>query len=82
MIRIEITCDHAEEPRARDAKAPCASTRGRSLAIDSVGVMSDASRAVERVVREQGWHRWIIPSLGRRKGFICANCYRRAKGEI
>jgi hypothetical protein len=82
VIRIEITCDHAEEPRARDAKHPCDSTRNRNLSVDAVGVMDDAVKAVRRVAVERGWHRWIIAALGRRQGYICGNCHRRAKGEI
>lgn len=82
MIRIEITCDLSDQPRARDARHPCDSTRGRSLAIDSIGVMADVKRAVDREVQKRGWKQWLIPALGRRKGYVCANCYRRAKGEI
>lgn len=82
MIRIEITCDHSQEPRARDVKHPCDSTRNRSLAIDGVGTMDDAIKAVRRVSVERGWHRWAIPAMGRRMGYICGSCHRRAKGEI
>ena len=57
MIRIEITCDHAEEPRSRDAKNPCDSTRNRSLSVDVVGTMDDAIKAVRRVAVERGWFR-------------------------
>lgn len=82
MIRIEIVCDHATEPRAHDAKHPCESLRNRSLAIDEIGTIDDARREVDRQVNARGWKRWIIPSLGRRKGYVCGPCYRRAKGEI
>lgn len=82
MIRIEITCDHSQEPRAHDAKHPCDSTRNRSLAVDAVGTMEDAVRAVRRVALERGWHRALMPNLGRRMGYVCPNCHRRMKGEF
>jgi len=82
MIRLEVTCDFSDQPRARDVKHPCESLRGRSLAVDSIGVIADAQRALERAVEKRGWKRWIIPALGRRKGYICGPCYARAKGDV
>ena len=82
MIRIEITCANVEEPRARDSKHPCDSTRNRSLAVDVVGTMDDAARAVKRAGIERGWARVQIQAVGRRLGYVCGNCHRRMKGEI
>jgi hypothetical protein len=82
VIRIEITCDHADQPRARDVKNPCDSTRKRSLDVDVVGTMDDAVKAVRRVAQERGWQRVPIQAIGRRLGYICGNCHRRHKGEI
>ena len=82
MIRIEITCDHSDQPRAHDARHPCDSTRNRNLSVDAVGTMDDAARAVRRVAADRGWHRALIPALGRRMGYVCNNCQRRHRGEI
>lgn len=82
MIRMEIVCGHSEEPRARDAKAPCDSNRGRSLALDANATLEEAVNRLKRHATAQGWKLWILPALGRRKGYICGNCYRRAKGDI
>jgi hypothetical protein len=82
MIRIEITCGHADQPRARDAKHPCDSTRGRPLQVDSHGVMEEAVKAVKRQADERGWTRLALPALGRRLGYVCRNCRRRHDGEI
>lgn len=82
MIRIEITCDHSTENRARDAKHPCDSTRGRPLCVDAIGTMDEATKAVKRIAEKQNWHRIPIAAIGRRLGFVCNNCYRRFKGEI
>lgn len=82
MIRIEVICAHAEQPRARDTKAPCDSTRNRSLQVDVVGDFHDAKKALERQAVTFGWIRWAIPAIGLRKAFICGNCGKRARGEI
>ena len=82
MIRLEIICDHSDKPRARDAKHPCESTRGKSIAVDVAGTIDDAKREVDRQLQARGWKRWIIPEWGRKKGNICGPCWMRAKGEI
>lgn len=82
MIRIEVSCAHANEPRARDAKATCDSLRNRSLAVDVMGTFDKAKSEVEQLARERGWIAWIIPAIGRRKMLICGNCAKRARGEI
>lgn len=82
MIRIEITCDHSDQPRAHDAKHPCDSTRGKPLAVDAIGTMDEASKAVARVAERRGWKRVPIQAIGRRLGWICGNCHRRHLGEI
>lgn len=82
MIRIEITCDHADKPRARDAKNPCDSTRGRPLDVDAIGTMDDAVKAVRRVAQDRGWARVPVQAIGRRLGYVCKNCHMRHRGEI
>lgn len=82
MVRLEISCDHANGPRARDAKKPCESTRNRSLAVDVAGTIDDAKREVDSQVQRRGWKRWVMPEWGRKKGYLCPPCYARAKGEI
>ena len=82
MIRLEISCDHATEPRARDVKNPCESTRNRSLAVDVAGTIDDAKREVDRQVEARGWKRWVMPAWGRKKGYLCGPCYARARGTI
>lgn len=82
MIHIEITCDHIDQPRARDAKAPCDSARGMSITVPPTGVMDDAVRAAKRIAKQRGWTRLPIPALGRRQGFVCPNCRKRYDGKI
>lgn len=82
MIRIEAICAHSGEPRTHDAKAPCDSTRNRSLAVDVCGTFDDARRAIVRQAQERGWKLTVIPTWGRKKGYVCPNCQRRAAGEI
>ncbi len=82
MIRMEIVCGHSEEPRARDAKNPCESNRGRSMQVDYQDTLEGAVNRLKRHATTVGWKLWILPALGRRKGYICGPCYRRAKGEI
>jgi len=82
MIRIEISCAHANEPHARDVKAPCDSLRNRSIAVDVMGTFDKAKVEAEQMARDRGWVPWIIPAIGRRKMFICGNCAKRARGEI
>ena len=82
MIRIEITCDHGDQPRAHDAKNPCDRTRNRNLAVDVVGTMDEAVKAVRRVAVQRGWARIPVQAIGRRMGYVCGNCHRRHRGEI
>ena len=82
MIDMEITCGHSDEPRARDAKHPCDSNRGKNLRISKVGQFRDAELAMKDEARKRGWILWALQAIGRRKFYICANCGRRARGEI
>lgn len=81
MIYMEIACGHRDEPRARDAKAPCESTRGHNLKVNVNGVFRDAEVTMRHEAVKRGWILWALAAIGRRKFYICANCAKRAKGE-
>ena len=80
MISIEVTCDHSDQPRARDGKHPCDSTRNKNVTLSAPTLPSVWQ--LDREAAAHGWKRWAIPAFGLRMGYICGNCYLRAKGEI
>lgn len=81
MIHMQIRCGHEAEPRARDAKLPCDSTRAKNLEVMVSGVFRDAEVTMRHEAVKRGWILWALPKIGRRKFYICANCAKRARGE-